>query len=300
MQDGSCLFLDISNTNSWKIIIKILFNIQNKCLIILRICAILYWGTDYYIKQEKTMHRFYVNTDQIKEKSITITGQDVNHIKNVLRMKPGDELVICDGQGKDCYCIINRVCDHEVIASVKLVSDTDTELPVKITLFQGLPKSDKMELIIQKAVELGVYEIVPVMMSRSVVKYSDDKKETKKLERWQAIAESAAKQSGRGFIPRVCKVMSFKEAVTYAGKLDWAVLPYENAKGMKDTKEALGRLKDCKTAGFFIGPEGGFEDSEVELARDENITSVSLGRRILRTETAGLALLSMIMLYLEE
>ena len=246
------------------------------------------------------MHRFYINKDQINENSIRITGQDVNHIKNVLRMKAGDEIVICDGQGKDCYCIINSVCDNAVVALVSSIQDTGTELPARITLFQGLPKVDKMELIIQKAVELGVYEIVPVTMARSVVKYSDDKKEAKKLDRWQSIAESAAKQSGRGIIPSVRPVMSFKEAISYAKEMDWSALPYENAKGIRDTKESLERLKNCRTAGIIIGPEGGFEGSEVEYAKDNNIPSVSLGRRILRTETAGLAFLSMIMLYLEE
>lgn len=246
------------------------------------------------------MHRFYVNKDQINENNITIRGQDVNHIKNVLRMKIGDEIVICDGQGKDCYCIINRVCDDAVIALINSSLNTGTELSARITLFQGLPKADKMELIIQKAVELGVYEIVPVMMARSVVRYDDARKEAKKLDRWQAIAESAAKQSGRGIIPCVHPVMSFKEAISYAKNMDWSVLPYENAKGIKDTKESLERLKDCRTAGIIIGPEGGFEGSEVELARDNKIPSISLGRRILRTETASLALLSMIMLYLEE
>ena len=166
------------------------------------------------------MHRFYVNEDKIQGNSITITGQDVNHIRNVLRMKPGDEIVICDGQGKDCYCIINSVCDDAVIASVNSIRDTGTELPVRITMFQGLPKSDKMELVIQKAVELGVYEIVPVMMARTVVKYDDAKKEAKKRERWQAIAESAAKQSGRGIIPKILPLMPFKEAISYAKDMD--------------------------------------------------------------------------------
>ena len=123
------------------------------------------------------MHRFYVNKEQIQLSKITVTGSDVNHIKNVLRMKPGDEIIICDGQGNDCYCIINSVCDHEVIADVNYTKDSDSELSVRITLFQGLPKSDKMELIIQKAVELGVHEVVPVTMARSVVRITDYKKE---------------------------------------------------------------------------------------------------------------------------
>ncbi|NLJ96861.1 MAG: 16S rRNA (uracil(1498)-N(3))-methyltransferase [Clostridiales bacterium] len=246
------------------------------------------------------MHRFYVDKDQIKENIITIKGQDVNHIKNVLRMKSGDKIIICDGQGKDCYCIIDRVCDDVVIATIDKVKDTGTELPLKITLFQGLPKSDKMELIIQKAVELGVYEIVPVMMARSIVKYNDVKKEAKKLQRWQAISESAAKQSGRGIIPKVLPVMSFKDAISYAKGMDWTVMPYENAKGIKDTRDSLERLEGCKTGAVIIGPEGGYDKSEVEFAKDKDILPISLGRRILRTETAGLALLSMIMLYLEE
>ena len=246
------------------------------------------------------MHRFYVNKDQIKENIITITGADVNHIKNVLRMKSGDKIAICDGQGKDCYCIINKVCDNLVIATIEKVEDTGTELPVRITLFQGLPKSDKMELIIQKAVELGVYEIVPVMMARSVVKYNDVKKETKKLQRWQAISESAAKQSGRGIIPAILPIMSYKDAVSYAKSMDWSVLPYENAKGIKGIRESLEGLEGCKTGAIIIGPEGGYENSEVELAMDNNILPISLGRRILRTETASLAILSMLLLYLEE
>lgn len=246
------------------------------------------------------MHRFYVSREQIKGNTIIINGRDVNHIRNVLRMKPGDGLVISDGQGKDYYCIIKCGCENEITAEICYTRDADYELTVRITLFQGLPKSDKMEMVIQKAVELGAYEIVPVMTARSVVKLSDEKKEEKKLLRWQAISESAAKQSGRGIIPGIHPVMSFKEAVDYAKKLDWAVIPYENAEGMKGTKELLEKIRECKTAGIIIGPEGGFEDYEVELARENGIPPISLGRRILRTETAGLALLSMLLLYLEE
>jgi len=245
------------------------------------------------------MHRFYVDNDKISNGKITITGQDVNHIKNVLRMKPGDGLIICNGQGKDCYCIINRVSDTEVETVVKSVKDTDTELPVRITLFQGIPKSDKMELIIQKAVELGVYEIVPVMTARCVVKYTDSKKEDKKILRWQTISENAAKQSQRGIIPKILPVMSFGEAVKYASAMDLKVIPYENEKSMAATEKILAQLKNNRTAGIFIGPEGGFESAEVELAANNNIIPVSLGKRILRTETAGLALLSVMMMTIE-
>lgn len=246
------------------------------------------------------MHRFYVNDDQIHENKITLTGSDVNHIKNVLRMRPGERIIICNGQGKDCYCIIDKVSDGEVVANISSIKDTDTELPVRITLFQGLPKQDKMELIIQKAVELGVYEIVPVSMARCVVKTTDKKKEEKKLIRWQSIAESAAKQSHRGLIPRVLPPMSYKEAINYGRGMDLSLLAYENENGMKATKEAMDRLKTIKSASIFIGPEGGFDPMEIDLAKQHNILPVSLGRRILRTETAGLALLSMMMLFLED
>ena len=246
------------------------------------------------------MHRFYVNPDQIKEDVITILGSDVNHIKNVLRMKQGDNIIICNGQGKDCYCIINRVSDTEVLAGIISSQDTGTELPARITLFQGLPKKDKMELIIQKAVELGVYEIIPVMTARCVVKLEDKKKEEKKLERWQAIAESAAKQSGRGYIPKILPVISYKAAVMKAADMETAVIPYENASGIQLTKDILGGLQRKSSIGILIGPEGGFEESEIELAKNHQISPITLGRRILRTETAGFALLSMMMLALEE
>ncbi len=246
------------------------------------------------------MHRFYVNQDQINQDSIMITGPDVNHIRNVLRMKQGDELIICNGQGKDCYCIIIRVADTIIEAQIKSITDTGTELPARITLFQGLPKKDKMELIIQKAVELGIYEIIPVMTARCVVKLEDKKKEEKKLERWQAIAESAAKQSNRGYLPKVLPVISFKEAMKRAAAMDLAVIPYENASGIQATKDIIGRLTKNTDIGILIGPEGGFEEAEIDLARSSDITPITLGRRILRTETAGFALLSMMMLALEE
>jgi 16S rRNA (uracil1498-N3)-methyltransferase len=246
------------------------------------------------------MHRFYVNEDQIHDDVISLTGTDVNHIKNVLRMKPGDEIIICNGQGKDCYCIIKTVSETIIEAEIQCVRKTDTELTSRITLFQGLPKSDKMELVIQKAVELGVFSVIPVMTARSIVKLEDKKREEKKLERWQAIAESAAKQSGRGQIPKIMPVIAYKEAVKQAGSMDLAVIPYENAKGMQLTKDIMGSLKRCATIGIIIGPEGGFEESEIELASANNIKPISLGRRILRTETAGFAVLSMMMLVLED
>jgi 16S rRNA (uracil1498-N3)-methyltransferase len=246
------------------------------------------------------MPRFYVEPSQISDNAIRITGSDVNHIRNVLRMKQGEEIIICNGQGKDCYCIISRVSEHEILATIESIQETGTELPAKITLYQGLPKQDKMEWIIQKAVELGVTEIVPVMTRRVIVKLDDKKKEEKKLERWQAIAEGASKQSGRGMIPKIRPVMNYQEAVREAGKLELNLIPYENAKGMDYTREIMHGLKEYKTIGLFIGPEGGFEVSEIEHAIENKIQPITLGRRILRTETAGLAALSMMVLMLDE
>jgi 16S rRNA (uracil1498-N3)-methyltransferase len=246
------------------------------------------------------MHRFYVTSKQIQDTSVTITGPDVNHIKNVLRMKPGEEIVICNGQGKDCYCIINKVSEGEITATIEAQKETETELKARITLYQGLPKQDKMELIIQKAVELGVYEIVPVMTKRAVVKLDDKKKEEKKRERWQAIAEGAAKQSGRGIIPVIRPVHSFREAVGKVGESDLGLIPYENAKGIRFTKEIIHKLNEYNAISIFIGPEGGFEEAEIAYASEKGIHPITLGKRILRTETAGLALLSMMMLELED
>lgn len=246
------------------------------------------------------MNRFYVENNQIKDERIYITGPDVNHIRNVLRMKVGEKIIISNGQGNDFYCIIESECNDEVVAFIKESKETDTELKGKLYLFQGIPKKDKMELIIQKAVELGVYEIIPVMTKRTVVKLEDRKKELKKLERWQAIATSAAKQSGRGIIPVIKDTMSFKEAVLYSSNLNLNVIPYENAENMSKTKEIISAIEATNSIGVFIGPEGGFEEDEVNFASSNSITPITLGRRILRTETAGLAILSMMMLHMEE
>lgn len=246
------------------------------------------------------MHRFYIKSKQITGDIVTLEGPDVNHIKNVLRMKQGDEIVICNGQGKDYYCIINKVSEVEITAKFDRVTDTGTELTSRITLFQGLPKKDKMELIIQKAVELGVHEIVPVMTKRVIVKLEDKKKEEKKLERWQSIAEEAAKQSGRGIIPEIKSIQTFREAVMIAKDMDQAIIPYEKADQMQYTRELMNTLGQNQTIGIFIGPEGGFEEAEISLAKENNVHPITLGRRILRTETAGFAVLSMMVLMLEE
>lgn len=245
------------------------------------------------------MPRFFVTRSQVQNDEIVIQGNDVNHIKNVLRMSPGDELSLSDGEGMDYFCKIKSIEREEVRLSIKNSWISYVELPVKLYLFQGLPKGDKMELIIQKAVELGAFEIIPVRTKRAIVKL-DDKKEAKKIARWQQIAESGAKQSGRGLIPEIKSVMGFSEALAYAKSLDAALIPYEKAEGIQKTREIVRGLKGKKSVGIFIGPEGGFDEKEVEEALKMGVVPVTLGRRILRTETAGLTMLSILMFEFEE
>lgn len=247
------------------------------------------------------MQRFFVEPWQIDEKThqIHITGNDVKHIVNVLRMKPGEELWISDGEKKEYHCIIETADSQEVGLKILYAQEPDYELPSRIYLFQGLPKADKMELIIQKAVELGAYEIIPVETKRCVVRL-DGKKAAKKTERWQQIAESAAKQSKRMLVPSVHSVMSYREALAYARELDVQLIPYELAEGMEETKEILGRICPGQSVGIFIGPEGGFEEGEVAAAVSAGASPITLGKRILRTETAGLAILSVLMFQLEQ
>lgn len=245
------------------------------------------------------MPRFFVNPSQVGEDSIIIQGNDVNHIRNVLRMRPGDELSLSDGQGTDYFCRIQSMERDEICLSIENSWKSYVELPVRLYLFQGLPKGEKMELIIQKSVELGAYEIIPVRTNRAIVKL-DAKKEAKKIARWQQIAESGAKQSGRGMIPAVKPVMGLAEALAYAKSLDGILIPYEKAEGIKKTREIIAGLKGKKSVGIFIGPEGGFDEAEVEAAMAAGAVPVTLGRRILRTETAGLTMLSILMFEFEE
>lgn len=244
------------------------------------------------------MHHFFVTPEQVRESEIYIEGQDVNHIRNVLRMKMGEQLEISDGNNKKYLCEICELSAEQVRLQILKELFHNTELPSKIYLFQGLPKSDKMELIIQKAVELGVYEVIPVVTRRSVVKL-DDKKATKKVERWNSIAESGAKQSGRNIIPKVTSVMSYKEALQHASDLDVVLIPYELAEGMEQTRMLVSNICPGQSVGIFIGPEGGFEREEVEYAMEKGAHSITLGKRILRTETAGLTTLSILMYHLE-
>ena len=245
------------------------------------------------------MYRFYVNEEQIGGDNIVITGSDVNHIKNVLRLEKGDWIIACDGNGKDYVSSIWEISPESVILNVEKEQSSDTELDCRIVLFQGLPKKDKMEFIIQKAVELGVTDIVPVSMKRCVVKL-DGSKAKKKQERWQSIAEAAAKQSGRGIIPRVSEMVSLKEAFDIAADLEYNMIPYELQDGIEQSRKIVDEACTKNSIGIFIGPEGGFEKEEVESAFSKGIQPITLGKRILRTETAGMALVSILMFKIQK
>lgn len=245
------------------------------------------------------MYQFFVEPSQIQDKRIIITGSDVNHIKNVLRLKTGEEIAVKNGvDGKEYRCGIEAFAQDSVICSLRFIREEGVELPSEIYLFQGLPKADKMELIIQKSVELGVFEIIPLAVRRCVVKL-DEKKAAARVNRWQGIAKAAAKQCRRGIIPTVKEPMSMKEAVSYAGRMDVKLIPYELAQDMAHTKKMIEAVRPGQKVAVFIGPEGGFEESEVSEAFAAGIEPVTLGKRILRTETAGLTVLSWLMYHLE-
>ncbi len=246
------------------------------------------------------MYHFFVDSSAIGEGKVRITGADLNHMKNVLRMKPGEAVLISDGTGKDYNCQVETYTDGEGILEILSENEDSRELPSRIWLFQGLPKSDKMEVIIQKAVELGAAGVIPVATRNAVVKL-DAKKAEAKVRRWQAIAESAAKQSKRSYIPEIGSVMSLKEAFSYIEEqnFDLCMIPYELEKGMDGIKQVLGRLAPGQQIAVFIGPEGGFDEDEIRLALEKKVIPVSLGKRILRTETAGPAILALLMMKLE-
>ena len=243
------------------------------------------------------MYNFFVNENSRNSDRYFISGSDFNHIKNVLRMKVGDTFLVSD-KGVSNLCEIESVDGETVVAKIIEENYQDTELPIEIYLFQGLPKSDKMELIIQKCVELGVYKIVPVEMSRCVVKIDEKKKQTK-VSRWQSISESAAKQSKRTIIPEICNILTYKQAVEEAKDLDLILVPYESKNGMSDTADALKEIKKGMSVGIFIGPEGGFDEKEIETALESGGKIISLGKRILRTETAAITSVAMCMLHTE-
>ena len=240
------------------------------------------------------MPKYFTEPENIKDGFIEIFSDEAKHILNVMRMEIGDTLTICDGQSNDYLCRICETGKNCLKAKIEETTKSESEPKTKITLYQGLPKSDKMELIIQKCVEIGVCRIVPVITERAVVKIEKGAKEGKKTERWQKIAESAAKQSGRGIIPAVERPMKFKDAIEEVVKNGEAIIPYENEKD-RGLKEFVKNSK-AENIGIFIGPEGGFDTKEIEFAVENGVMSVTLGKRILRTETAGIVT-SAIVLY---
>lgn len=233
------------------------------------------------------MPRFFVN--QKPENSCVITGEDAVHIGRSLRMKAGEEITVCH-DGVDYFCVVEKITDSEVFASVRYSAPSQSEPDVFLTLFQAVPKGDKMEMIIQKAVELGASRIVPVLTDRCVSR-PDEKSFAKKLLRYQKISESASKQSGRGIIPEISGILSFKQAVSELSKCDVSLVCYE--KGGISLNEA--GLEKGKSVGVLIGSEGGFEEKEVEMCVENGVRVVGLGNRILRCETAPLAAISIIM-----
>ena len=244
------------------------------------------------------MQHFFADPSCVDGEQIRLAGSDVNHMKNVLRMKSGEEVWVSDGEGMDYFCSVEGYEEKEAVLRVVKKEVSQTELASRLILFQGLPKGDKMEWIVQKAVELGAYSIVPFAAKRSVVKL-DQKKAGKKRERWQAIAKGAAEQSKRGIVPQVQDVMSFQEAMNYAKELDVVLVPYELQEGMKATEAVISKIEPGQSVGIFIGPEGGFDESEIEQAEEAGAGPITLGKRILRTETAGLTTLSILMYHLE-
>ena len=249
------------------------------------------------------MYHFFVDSSQITPDfaRVEINGSDYNHIANVLRMKPGEQFSVSvrdDDSGREIFYEIEEFTDSSVFGKLCFVEEVGNELPSKIYLFQGLPKVDKMELILQKAVELGAYQIVPMVTKRCVVKLDEKKAETK-VKRWQAIAEAAAKQSKRAIIPEVMRPMTMKQAIEYAKDMELKLIPYENARGMDATKELMGEIRTGQRIAVFIGPEGGFSEEEISMCRDNGIKPITLGKRILRTETAGFTIISWLMYHLE-
>lgn len=248
------------------------------------------------------MHQFFVESGQISGNDIMITGPDVNHIKQVLRMRIGEELsIVTEGMDQEYRCEISAFKEDAVLCKLRFIKEENVELLNRIYLFQGLPKSDKMELIVQKAVELGVFQIIPVQTKRAVVKL-DTKKEAVRVARWNAIAEAAAKQAKRRLIPQVMPVMTFKAAVDYCRDFEVKLIPYElsDKGGMDETRHKIAQIAPGQRVAVFIGPEGGFDEDEIKLAKEAGIVPITLGRRILRTETAGFTVLAWLVYQLEQ
>lgn len=248
-----------------------------------------------YIKQKGIeMPRFFVPKEKIDDKRIVIDSEDVAHITRVLRLGIGDKLTVCDGRGYDYNAEISEISKKEIICEILEKNNSETEANISVTLFQGIPKGSKMEYIIQKTTEMGITDIVPVSMTRCVSKVEDRKSEQKKLERWQKIAVEASKQSQRGIVPKIHNILSFKDAILKMKEADLYFAPYECEEDNK-LRNVLKSKQNIQTAAFMIGPEGGYDLMEIEKLKEEKIPTVTLGKRILRTETAPLAVTAMLM-----
>ncbi len=247
------------------------------------------------------MFKFFVNKEQIENNKITIIGEDVNHIKNVLRLNKNDKIEIANqNEGKSYECIIEEIEKEKVIVKIENEIKYTTESNLKITLFQGLPKFEKMEFIIEKSTELGISEITPVEMKRCVVKF-DEKTKQKKIERWQKIAEVAAKQSKRDIIPTVNSIINIKNIFKNFENYDIVLIANENEK-INTLKNELTKIKkenNFKNIAVIVGPEGGIDENEIELLIENGAKSITLGKRILRTETAPIAIIANIMYELD-
>lgn len=245
------------------------------------------------------MSVFYVKNEQINIDKAVIQGEDVKHIRDVLRYNINDDLDICDENGTRYKTRISNFSKDSILLNILEIPDYTTEPSINVTLFQGMPKADKLELIIQKCTELGVNEIVPIITDRVIVKL-DEKNIDKKLERWNRISLEAAKQSGRQKIPIVQKPTKLKNLIEIISKYDIVLLPYECEKEVT-IKSALKNInKTCKNVAIIIGPEGGFSEDEINLLNSDNVMKVTLGPRILRTETAGLATLAIVLYELQD
>ncbi len=239
------------------------------------------------------MQQIFVDQSLTISKRFFVEKEDARHLAQVVRIREGEKVRVSTLSGENFLCQVISVEKNQVeLEAVEILPST--ELKKKIYLFQALPKGDRMETVIEKAVELGAYEIIPVEMKYCVVKL-DDKKKASRQKRYQSIADSAAKQSKRSILPQVRDVMTFKDALSYAKTMDLFLLPYECAEGMEATKKALEKIKDASSIAIMIGPEGGFADEEIDMAKDDACI-LSLGSRILRTDTAAITTMSMVML----
>ena len=244
------------------------------------------------------MPKFFVNSNQIKDNKVIIKGEDINHIKNVLRLSIDDNIQVCNMETAENYtCGIIKLNSDNIECNIFNKIKSEAEANIHINVFQGIPKSDKMELIIQKCVELGVNEITPVVMKRCVAKI-DEQSKRKKFERWQKISEVAAKQCGRDIVPKIKDVTNIKNICNLIKKYDIVLLAYENEEKNTLKNELLklkNRINEKLKIGIIIGPEGGLDKEEVETLKGNGAKVVTLGKRILRTETVAFVLTSIIM-----